>query len=56
MTTQEVQEDRNQSVIHKEAGIQVVELPILSVLIYILQIYSIYRSLEYTTCIYTKYV
>ena len=56
LTAQEVQEGRNQSVIHKEAGIQVVEPPTPSVLIRAPQTCSVCRSLEHTACTCSKRV
>ena len=52
LTAQEVQEGRNQSVIHKEARVQVVEPPTPSALIRAPRTCSVCRSLEHTarTC------
>ena len=52
LIAQEVLGGQNQPIIHKEVGIQVVELPTLSVLIRTPRMCSVYRSLEHTarTC------
>jgi hypothetical protein len=52
LTGEEILGGQNQSIIHKEVGIQVVEPPTLSILVRVPRTCSVCRSLEHTarTC------
>ena len=55
LTGQEVLEGQNQPITHKKVRIQVVKLSGCKASIYTPLIYSLYKSLEYTACIYREH-